>query len=106
MAHPADSKKRRESSSAADETTPLLASASHDPVIRTNEAAVVRVAHPSGHVVEEDEKPLPMTQIFLLCIARVVDPISFFSIFPFAPAMVKNMNIDEKDVGFYTGLIV
>ncbi|RDA92035.1 hypothetical protein CP533_0967 [Ophiocordyceps camponoti-saundersi (nom. inval.)] len=65
-----------------DENTPLLA--------------------PSG---TETEK-LPKAQIFLLCSARVAEPLAFFSIFPFIAQMVqRNGKLAESDVGFYSGLI-
>ena len=54
-----------------------------------------------------DEVPLPWGQIFLLCYARLVDPIAYFCIFPFINQMIlENGNIEETDVGFWSGLIV
>ncbi|KAG8425978.1 hypothetical protein J3459_008577 [Metarhizium acridum] len=51
-------------------------------------------------------KPLPKVQIALLCYARMMEPIAFFSIFPFIAQMVKrNGNLPDSDVGFYSGLI-
>lgn len=51
-------------------------------------------------------KPLPKLQIFLLCYARMMEPIAFFSIFPFIAQMVQqNGRLPESDVGFYSGLI-
>lgn len=53
-----------------------------------------------------EEKPLPMGQIFLLLFARLIDPIAYFSIFPYVSQMVyETGEIDQADVGFYTGLI-
>lgn len=55
----------------------------------------------------EDDKPLPKLQIFLLCYCRVVEPIAFFSIFPFINKMIEDTGgVREEDVGFYSGLIV
>jgi MFS family permease len=52
------------------------------------------------------DKPLPLMQIFLLCYARMMEPIAFFSIFPFIAQMVqRNGNLPVADVGFYSGLI-
>lgn len=64
-----------------------------------------------GDVVEgqdnEQDKPLPMDQILALCVARVVEPIAFFSIFPFINQMIwETGQVAETDVGFYSGLIV
>ncbi|KAK2589465.1 hypothetical protein QQS21_012856 [Conoideocrella luteorostrata] len=51
-------------------------------------------------------KPLPKRQIALLCYARMMEPIAFFSIFPFIARMVqRNGNLPESDVGFYSGVI-
>ncbi|KAJ5999781.1 hypothetical protein N7481_000190 [Penicillium waksmanii] len=55
---------------------------------------------------DEDEKPLPITQILLLCYARVIEPLAFFSIFPYVSQMVQeNGNVPDSDIGFYSGLI-
>ncbi|KAF5026688.1 hypothetical protein F66182_1237 [Fusarium sp. NRRL 66182] len=66
----------------------------------------------SGHgtAAAVDAKPapesLPTFQILLLCYARVMEPIAFFSIFPFIAQMVQqNGHLPETDVGFYSGLI-
>ncbi|SPJ73070.1 related to tetracycline resistance protein (probable transport protein) [Fusarium torulosum] len=51
-------------------------------------------------------KPMPKFQILLLCYARVMEPIAFFSIFPFIAQMVQeNGHLPKTDVGFYSGLI-
>jgi hypothetical protein len=56
---------------------------------------------------EDEDRPLPMAQIFFLCFARMVDPISYFCIFPFVNQMIFDTgNVKEEDVGFYSGLIV
>jgi len=52
------------------------------------------------------EKPIPRLQIFLLCYARLVEPVAFFSIFPYVNQMTQqNGQLDEADVGFYSGMI-
>ncbi|KAF4341010.1 tetracycline resistance protein (probable transport) [Fusarium beomiforme] len=57
-------------------------------------------------VVKPAEKPFPKFQVLLLCYARVMEPIAFFSIFPFIAQMVQeNGNLPKTDVGFYSGLI-
>ncbi|KAJ5576423.1 hypothetical protein N7535_003349 [Penicillium sp. DV-2018c] len=53
-----------------------------------------------------NEKPFPTGQILLLCYARTVEPLAFFSIFPYVAQMVQeNGNLADEDVGFYSGLI-
>lgn len=72
----------------AEETTPLL----------SGDQESATPATPS--------KPLPRMQMFLLCYARVMEPIAFFSIFPYIAAMVqRNGRLPKSDVGFYSGLI-
>ena len=57
-------------------------------------------------VAKLEGKPLPKLQVLLLCYARVMEPIAFFSIFPFIAQMVQeNGNLPKSDVGFYSGLI-
>ncbi|RFU27859.1 hypothetical protein B7463_g8468, partial [Scytalidium lignicola] len=95
------------------ETTGLLEANSED-VLPYTEHGLPSTTHASGAGVdapnqpdeEDDDTPLPKTQIFLLCYARLVEPIAFFSIFPFINKMIwETGNLDEADVGFYAGLI-
>ena len=92
---------------ASDETAPLLATIDPAPI---NEEAVIHEEQeitPNIHNDEDEDKPLPQGQIFLLCYARLVEPIAFFAIFPFINKMIKETgDFDEADVGFYSGLIV
>ncbi|KAF3286599.1 hypothetical protein TWF970_008452 [Orbilia oligospora] len=54
----------------------------------------------------EVDKPLPLTQIIFLCAARLIEPIAFFSIFPYVNKMCReNGSLEEADAGFYSGLI-
>ena len=89
--------------SAVDEVTPLLAASEEGPIAQGNEEPSDAHTTPDS----EQDKPLPRTQIFLLCYARLVEPIAFFSIFPFINQMIWEVgDVDEADVGFYSGLIV
>ena len=102
-----------------DENTPLLAAAP----LPINEESIVSEetngdgngVHNSNGVVNgngnedapQEDKPLPKLQIFLLCLARLIEPVAFFGIFPFLPKMIEETgNLDEADIGFYSGLIV
>ncbi|CAH0018368.1 unnamed protein product [Clonostachys rhizophaga] len=52
------------------------------------------------------KKPLDKVQMFLLCYARMMEPIAYFAIFPFIAEMVeRNGKLPESDIGFYSGLI-
>lgn len=85
-----------------DETTALLAAPSTaSPTQGQAENGTIN----NNKDVDED-KPLPKEQIFFLCVARVVEPIAFFSIFPFINQMIRDTGVAEQDVGFYSGLIV
>jgi hypothetical protein len=96
---------------ASDETTPLLNGASSTPT--TGIADSSRQHQPYDHTdsesSEQDEAeqvPLPKAQIFLLCYTAIVEPIAFFGIFPYINFMIEKVgNVDEKEVGFYSGLI-
>ncbi|KAI0905059.1 major facilitator superfamily transporter [Ustulina deusta] len=62
-------------------------------------------SHPARNA-EPAGKALPKTQILLLCYARLIEPIAFFSIFPYINQMVQeNGDLAEEDMGFYSGLI-
>lgn len=98
--------------SSATESTPLLGSSADDPPLSINEGEIISNGKadkgdddPRPHHNEED-KPLPKLQIFLLCYARMIEPIAFFGIFPFINKMIFETGTDEEDVGFYSGLIV
>ncbi|ATY64544.1 Major facilitator superfamily transporter [Cordyceps militaris] len=48
----------------------------------------------------------PTTQVLLLCYARLMEPIAFFSIFPYIAMMVQTRGqLADADVGFYAGLV-
>lgn len=91
---------------AVDEVTPLLTAPNTAQPAQAKEEAPL-AAQDAYHDDREDDTPLPKIQIFLLCYARLVEPIAFFGIFPFINKMIwETGNLKEEDVGFYTGLIV
>jgi hypothetical protein len=98
--------------SALTENTPLFGTSADDPAAPANDSAILN--HEAAHENESNgtrpprnEKPLPKLQIFLLCYARMVEPIAFFGIFPFISQMIfETGNLAQADVGFYAGLIV
>ncbi|RYP60437.1 hypothetical protein DL770_009993 [Monosporascus sp. CRB-9-2] len=96
------------------EATPLLAASPVAPEADSEVAEVTAAAAlllPTTTTITikpgvEEDKPLPKLQILLLCYARVVEPIAFFSIFPYINQMVQeNGQLPDTDVGFYSGLI-
>ncbi|PMB70034.1 putative peptide/nitrate transporter [Beauveria bassiana] len=105
----------------AQETTPLLSSgplSSSSSSSSANNVVATSASHgtgpappppsspPSSSSSSSSDKPLPGRQIFLLCYARTMEPIAFFSIFPYIAAMVqRNGHLPPSDVGFYSGLI-
>ncbi|KAJ1329907.1 transmembrane transporter-like protein [Microdochium nivale] len=106
---------------AATEATPLLAASPVAPVLDEHqplsqaetlrgspeEASLLGSGDDGGDDDDDLEgKPLPRSQIMLLCYARMVEPIAFFSIFPYINQMLlRNGNLAEADVGFYSGLV-
>lgn len=94
--------------STVDEVTPLLAASSAvRPAGPKEESSTQPEAQAPQHDDRDDDTPLPKTQIFLLAYARMVEPIAFFTIFPFINKMIWiTGNLKQEDVGFYSGLIV
>ncbi|KAM5351127.1 hypothetical protein ACJ41O_003850 [Fusarium nematophilum] len=87
-------------------TTPRPGSVSGSTPEYGTASAAAAVTAGSTADAKPPSKPLPKLQIFLLCYARMTEPIAFFSIFPFIAQMVqRNGNLPDTDVGFYSGLI-
>lgn len=108
MPPPRSSSQDRDAGQDASETTPLLAS-QLAPDVDTEASTLVAPSSPSSPsspIAKPSHKPLPKLQLFLLCYARMTEPIAFFSIFPFIAQMVeRNGRLPVSDVGFYSGLI-
>lgn len=51
------------------------------------------------------DRPLPKGQLALLAFSRFVEPVAYFSIFPFCSQMVFETGIPQDQAGFYVGLI-
>ncbi|KAF9532320.1 major facilitator superfamily domain-containing protein [Crepidotus variabilis] len=51
--------------------------------------------------------PIPRTQLGILCLLRIVDPLSFNQIFPYINEFVSDLYVtdDPSQVGFYSGLV-
>jgi hypothetical protein len=94
---------------ASDETTPLLTNIEPTPIsdpVHPTTADLNSIASESEEEVNDEEVPLPKTQIFLLCYTSVVEPIAFFGIFPYINFMIEKIgNVEKEEVGFYSGLI-
>lgn len=90
---------------ASDETTPLLASVETGPTAEPVDPRR-QVTSTDGAHADDENAPLPKVQIFLLCYTRIIEPIAFFSIFPYINSMIEHVGgIEKEDVGFYSGLI-
>lgn len=93
----------------ASEVTPLLATAYAAPAQDPDVAEAVAGGGGAAASRNDDDgdRPLPRGQIFLLCYARIVEPVAFFSIFPYINQMLLHVSPDlaATDVGFYSGLI-
>jgi hypothetical protein len=91
-----------------DERAPLLATVSPAPIAEPVPDAplVTEEEREEPGVLADDDTPLPMLQIVLLCYTRLVEPMAFFSIFPYINAMIERIGgVNKEDVGFYSGLI-
>ncbi|KAH6716778.1 MFS multidrug transporter-like protein [Leptodontidium sp. 2 PMI_412] len=56
---------------------------------------------------DRDPEKFPTTQLFLLAIVRLAEPIALTSIFPYAWPLVKKFHVgDENDASFYAGLLI
>lgn len=91
--------------SAASEVTPLLAAGAVSEGVTnpSNEESLIRGDHDDtvngnhdgdanknlAQIIDEEDKPLPVVQIWLLCFARLVEPIAFFSIVPFSKSRLN-----------------
>lgn len=88
-----------------DETTPLLA-VEAAPIAEPVNPPQSEPTGTDGAHADDENAPLPKGQIFLLCCTRVVEPIAFFSVFPYINSMIEHVGgIQKEDVGFYAGLI-
>ncbi|KAK4992994.1 hypothetical protein LTR50_000700 [Elasticomyces elasticus] len=121
---PSPRKTSRLEESAESEVTPLLATSQAGPTAQPNGELAPKQANgkpvnkrpdpeeppnseSDGHLPREDhDTPLPKLQVLLLCYAAIVEPIAYFSIFPFVNQMIKEIsNIEEENIGFWSGLI-
>jgi hypothetical protein len=97
----------RSTSRRASESTPLLREISPTPLASQSTLEAIRERNETVcDGSNEDEMPLPKGQILVLCIARTVEPIAFFGIFPFINQMIFEMGVRREDVGFWSGLVV
>ncbi|KAK4167057.1 protein zinc induced facilitator-LIKE 1 [Cladorrhinum sp. PSN259] len=90
-------------------SSPLLGSGSTTPTGTASQEVSESTTlneQPINNSDDGDDKPLPVRQIVVLCYARWVEPVAFFSIFPYIVEMAqKNGHLEKADVGFYSGLI-
>ena len=85
-----------------DEDTPLLSGQQAAPTASLLTTESPSSTKPTGST----DAPLPKIQLMFLCYARMIEPIAFFSIFPFINQMIQdNGQLAAADVGFYSGLI-
>ncbi|KAJ6437580.1 peramine synthetase [Purpureocillium lavendulum] len=88
-------------------TTPLLPKRRvEEPSTHSEESPASLLA--DGHCNDarrERDSSNRRTQILLLCYARLMEPVAYYSIFPYIAQMTQyNGNLPESDIGFYSGL--
>ena len=90
----------------ATEQTPLLGGSREEALNGDVAAGYVGDVAPDSDELDVDDKPLPLWQIAALCYARWVEPVAFFSIFPYINEMAQELgHLADTDAGFYSGLI-
>ncbi|KAH9008117.1 hypothetical protein EDB84DRAFT_1552105, partial [Lactarius hengduanensis] len=70
------------------------------PKIREEENALLRDENPP-----RKETPLPITQIVVLLLLQLTEPITSLSIRPYKISELPSVGGDERKVGYYAGLI-
>ncbi|CAE6442456.1 unnamed protein product [Rhizoctonia solani] len=57
--------------------------------------------------VTQQRTPIPVKQVFVLCLMRFAEPISFSVIFPFVNQMIEELDVtaDPKELGYYSGFV-
>ncbi|PLW32892.1 hypothetical protein PCANC_17102 [Puccinia coronata f. sp. avenae] len=59
-----------------------------------------------GDDADKPPTPLPIKQLFVLCVMRLTEPVSFTVIFPFINKMIEDLHIVHRtQVGTYAGVI-
>jgi len=67
--------------------------------------AAVRDAKGGRRFPSSGSSSRPKVQILLLCYARLMEPLAFYSIFPYIAQMTQHVGqLPESDIGFYSGL--
>ncbi|CAE6466404.1 unnamed protein product [Rhizoctonia solani] len=58
-------------------------------------------------IVAQQQTPLPVKQVFVLCLMRFAEPISLTVISPFVNQMIEELGVtsDPKELGFYSGFV-
>lgn len=99
---------RSPSLKADDETAPLLSYVEPAPIAEPYDHPNQLHQSQNGQHAnydEDEDRPLPKAQVFLLCFASCVAPIAFFSIIPYITFMIERVGgVNKEDVGFYAGL--
>ncbi|KAF2404250.1 MFS general substrate transporter [Trichodelitschia bisporula] len=54
-------------------------------------------------MVRKPERKLPVQQLTILAIARLSEPITLTSIFPYLPEMIESFGVPETDIAFWAG---
>jgi hypothetical protein len=93
----------------SDENTPLLSYVEPAPLEEPSNG----LDEPDGTASVNDRnqdgggnRPLPITQVLLLCYSSCIGPVAFFSIIPYITFMIERVgSVPKEDVGFYSGLI-
>ncbi|KNF06201.1 hypothetical protein PSTG_00709 [Puccinia striiformis f. sp. tritici PST-78] len=87
---------------------PSQSAAEQQPLLLEPDVAIDQSTDHDDHVNDSNRPPtpLPLKQLFVLCVMRLTEPVSFTVIFPFINKMIEDLNIVPRtQVGTYAGLI-
>ncbi|SAM83443.1 uncharacterized protein UBRO_05465 [Ustilago bromivora] len=93
-----------------EEAQPLLSSASTQTAAYDATSTTSRDAPPPQQPAAEERKatPLPLLQLFILCLMRLSEPVSFTVIYPFVTPMLRSnlsSSIPDSQLGYYAGIV-
>lgn len=95
------------SSRIQDEARPLLSTTS-SPTSYNSTSTQHQDEPASPSAAERKPTPLPLKQLFVLCLMRLSEPISFTVIFPFVTPMLRSnlpASIPDSQLGYYAGIV-
>lgn len=109
--NPSDQRQQEEA-----EATPLFSSSNHPTLYSSTSNNTISSSTPTSTLRNDEQlpslpprpTPLPRRQLFVLCLMRLTEPISFTVIFPFVTPMLRSNlpdSVPSSQLGYYAGLV-